>query len=269
MRPGRLEMNERVVVVTGSSTGIGRAIALRIAAEGARVIVHGRTDSVQLDQTLAQIRETGGTAAAVTCDFQNEDLVGSFPARASQPFGTPHVWINNAGGDVLTGGGPDMSLPEKLEFLWKVDVRASLILSRAAGRLMFDAAGDVDAEDRPSLINIGWDQAWTGMSGESGELFATTKGAVMAMTLSLAKSLAPRVRVNCIAPGWIKTEWGESAPAEWAERAVSESLMQRWGTPEDVAAVALFLAGRDSSFITGQVLNVNGGFRTCDDQEVL
>ena len=92
---------------------------------------------------------------------------------------------------------------------------------------------------------MGWDQAELGMAGESGQIFATIKGAVMAFSRSLAQSLSPRVRVNCLAPGWIRTEWAERASQYWQSRAVEESLLARWGTPEDVAAVAHFsrLAG--------------------------
>ena len=113
-----------------------------------------------------------------------------------------------------------------------------------------------------SIVNMGWDQAQTGMEGESGEIFATTKGAIMAMTRSLAKSLAPAVRVNCVAPGWIQTAWGEQTSEYWSQRAKQESLMERWGQPSDVAAAVAFLCSREASFISGHVLPVNGGFRT-------
>ena len=106
---------------------------------------------------------------------------------------------------------------------------------------------------------MGWDQAETGMEGDSGELFAATKGAIMAFTRSLALSLAPSVRVNAVAPGWIKTAWGESASAAWQERVLRETPLARWGTPEDVARVARFLVGPDAAFLTGQVVRVNGG----------
>ena len=112
-----------------------------------------------------------------------------------------------------------------------------------------------------SMVNIGWDQAEFGMSVDSGEMFATIKGAVMSFTRSLARSLAPRVRVNCVAPGWIKTEWGEHANTYWQSRATGESLLQRWGTPEDVANAVQYLACDLSSFLTGQIVRVNGGFR--------
>ena len=81
------------------------------------------------------------------------------------------------------------------------------------------------------------------------------------MTKSLAQSLAPKVRVNCIAPGWIQTKWGQSASEDWQRRAKSDALMDRWGQPEDVAAAAAYLASEESGFVSGQVLSVNGGFR--------
>ena len=109
------------------------------------------------------------------------------------------------------------------------------------------------------ILNVGWDQAATGMDGDSGELFAAAKAAVMAFTKSLAVSLAPAVRVNCVAPGWIKTAWGESAPDEWQARIMRETPLNRWGTPKDIARCARWLCSDDAAFVTGQVVNVNGG----------
>jgi 3-oxoacyl-[acyl-carrier protein] reductase len=111
------------------------------------------------------------------------------------------------------------------------------------------------------ILNLGWDQADFGMEGDGGQLFGTIKAAVMAFTKSLAKSLAPEVRVNCLAPGWIRTDWGDVASEVWQERAQRESLAGRWGAPEDVAHVARFLASPAASFINGQVVPINGGFR--------
>jgi 3-oxoacyl-[acyl-carrier protein] reductase len=162
------------------------------------------------------------------------------------------IWINNAGTDVLTGEAAAWSFEEKLAALWKVDVVASLRLSRAAGHKMRERGHGV-------ILNMGWDQAETGMAGDSGEFFAAVKGAVMAATRSLAKSLAPQVRVNCIAPGWICTEWGQQASVEWQARAKRESLLERWGEAEDVARVACFLVSPAASFINGQIIPINGG----------
>ena len=131
---------------------------------------------------------------------------------------------------------------------------ATVRLARAAGSRMAAQRGGV-------ILNMGWDASQRGMAGPSGELFATAKGAVMAFTRSLAQSLAPKVRVNCLAPGWIRTAWGQSAPRVWQERAEAECLLRRWGTPDDVARVACFLASPTASFLTGQVVEINGGFR--------
>jgi 3-oxoacyl-[acyl-carrier protein] reductase len=110
-----------------------------------------------------------------------------------------------------------------------------------------------------TILTMGWDQAETGMAGDSGELFAATKGAIMAFTRSLALSLAPTVRVNALAPGWIKTQWGEGASQAWQDRVLRETPMGRWGTPEDVAQVACFLVSPAAAFLTGQIIRVNGG----------
>jgi 3-oxoacyl-[acyl-carrier protein] reductase len=99
------------------------------------------------------------------------------------------------------------------------------------------------------------------MEGDNGELFSTTKGAVMAASQSLAQTFAPQVRVNCLAPGWIRTEWGETASDTWQKRARKQSLMDRWGTPEDIGTAAVWLASPASSFVSAQIIQVNGGFR--------
>jgi 3-oxoacyl-[acyl-carrier protein] reductase len=133
-----------------------------------------------------------------------------------------------------------------------VDVRATLLLGREVGRRLKAAGGGV-------LLNMGWDQAESGMEGDSGELFAASKGAVMAFTKSLALSLAPEVRVCCLAPGWVRTSWGENASATWQERVRRETPLERWGRPEDVAAAARWLVSPAAAYLTGQVMRVNGG----------
>jgi 3-oxoacyl-[acyl-carrier protein] reductase len=167
------------------------------------------------------------------------------------------IWINNAGGDVLTGNAAEWPFDEKLAYLWYVDVFAMMRLSRLVGHRMTQRGKGV-------IINMGWDQAECGMAGDAGQLFGTVKGAVMAFSRSLAKSLAPRVRVNCLAPGWIKTGWGENASEYWQQRAANESRLGRWGTPEDVARAACFLASPAAAFLTGVTLPVDGGLRQCE-----
>jgi 3-oxoacyl-[acyl-carrier protein] reductase len=242
-----------VAVVTGASSGIGRAIALELAQAGAAVLVHARANR-QLADVASQIAANGVEAQAVWFDLATFDGQDQLAQAAWDWQGAVDIWVNNAGVDTLTGAAAQWSFEEKLEALWRVDVRASVRLSRQIGQRM-------KARGQGVILNIGWDQAELGMGGDSGELFAATKGAVMAFTRSLAVSLAPQVRVNCIAPGWIKTAWGERASEAWQQRAVQESLRQRWGTPEDVAAAARFLASPAADFLTGQILHVNGGWR--------
>jgi 3-oxoacyl-[acyl-carrier protein] reductase len=240
-------------VVTGSSSGIGRAIARELARAGADVLIHARQNRAGAEGTADEIRALGRTADVTLADLAQtaeQDRVVEF-AWHWRPV---DIWVNNAGADVLTGDAAERSFEDKLSMLWSVDVVATLRLSRAVGRRMQKRGGGV-------ILNIGWDQVDTGMEGDSGELFATTKGAVMAATRSLAKSLAPEVRVNCLALGWIRTKWGEDASQDWQDRARSESLLDRWGTPEDVARTACFLASPAAAFINGQIIEINGGRR--------
>ena len=248
------ELSGQTAVVTGSSSGIGRAIALELAAAGADVLVHARRSREAAEKVAAEVRATGRQSEVVLCDLADEATHDALVNQAWAWRGGVAIWINNAGADVLTGETARWPFERKLKQLWQVDVTATMRLSRLTGARM-KAAGS------GAIVNIGWDQAEHGMAGDSGELFAATKGAVMAFTRSLAKSLAPEVRVNCLAPGWIRTAWGDRASQYWQERAERESMLGRWGTPQDVARAARFLVSADASFMTGQILPINGGFR--------
>ena len=243
----------RTALVTGSTRGIGRAVALELARAGAAVAVHGRSaaGAAEVAGLLAAPGAHAGTFLAdLAAAGSPERLVGD--VTAALPALDTVVLV--AGVDVLTGDAAAWPFERKLAALVRVDVEATLHLARALGAWMRDRGGG-------SIVTIGWDQAATGMEGDSGQLFAATKGAVMAFTRSLAKSLAPRVRVNCVAPGWIRTEWGEHASESWQRRAVRESMLGRWGLPEDVAHAVRWLVSPAAGFVTGQVVNVNGGWR--------
>jgi 3-oxoacyl-[acyl-carrier protein] reductase len=246
------DLSGRKTVVTGASSGIGRAIALEFARAGGDVVIHCRHSQAAAEKVATEIRELGRAAHVLCVDLGQTDALAGFVNAAWACFGHVDVWVNNAGADLLTGDESRWSFADKLNRLLDVDVRSSLLLSRLAGERMVAARSGV-------ILNVGWDQADRGMEGASGELFAASKNAVMGFSRSLAVSLGPHVRVNCVAPGWIRTAWGERAGEVWQERVRKETPMGRWGTPEDVAKLARFLASDDADFITGQVIRINGG----------
>jgi 3-oxoacyl-[acyl-carrier protein] reductase len=244
-----------VAVVTGASGGIGRAVALELARQGADVVVHGYRRRTAAESLAVEIRSLGRQSHALFADLTEEAACSSLADDAWRwKASGVDIWVNVAGADVLTGEAAQWPFEKKLAALWQVDVLATMNLSRFIGERM-------KASGRGTIINLGWDQAEQGMAGDSGEMFSAVKGAVMAFSRSLAQSLAPEVRVNCVAPGWIRTSWGEKASEYWQERATRQSLRGRWGTPEDVARVVAFLASPAADFITGQIVAVNGGFR--------
>jgi len=239
-------------VVTGASGGIGRAIALELARGGADVLVHARTSKAAAEQVAEEIRRMNRSAPVLLADLGEPQPRDDFAERCRKALGRFDLWINNAGVDLLTGPAAKWSYEKKLARLLEVDVVATALLSKKAGEYL-------QAEGGGSILNIGWDQSDRGMAGDSGELFSTAKNAIMGLTRSLAVSLAPDVRVNCIAPGWIRTAWGEGASEYWQNRVLEETPLKRWGTPEDIAHMARFLASPQAAYITGQVINVNGG----------
>ncbi len=239
-------------VVTGSTSGIGRAIVTEFARAGADVLVHGCHNVTAANCLAEELRQLGSQAVVVMADLGCESGLAAFVERCWSELGGVDVWVNNAGADLLTGDAAAWEFSQKLQRLYEIDIRSTLLLSRLVGDKMIEAGGG-------TILNIGWDQAEHGMEGDSGELFAAAKSAIMGFTRSLSVSLAPKVRVNCIAPGWIRTKWGEGASPIWQERVLRETPLKRWGTPEDVAAVARFLASREASYLTGQMIYVNGG----------
>jgi 3-oxoacyl-[acyl-carrier protein] reductase len=249
-----LSLAGRTAVVTGAGSGIGRAIAAELAAAGAHCFLHTGSNRAGLDETIAAVRAANVQAAGEVADLSSFEAQDRLVEQACNWHGGVDIWINNAGVDVLTGERAGWSFEQKLAALWEVDVIATARLSRAVGKRML-------ARGQGAIVNIGWDQAEQGMAGDSGELFAMIKGAVMAFTRSLAQSLAPAVRVNCVAPGWIRTAWGQDASPAWQARARREALLDRWGAPADIARAVVFLASPAADFINGQIVPVNGGFR--------
>ena len=192
--------------MTGASGGIGRAIALELAHQGAEIVLHGHRRLPLAEKLATEIHALGRQAVALSADLANAAARTEFASAAWRWHSGIDILVNAAGADVLTGDAAPWTFDRKLQALWEVDVLATLDLSRNLGQRMKERTGRGGV-----ILNIGWDQAEHGMAGDSGEMFAAIKGAVMAFSRSLAQSLAPQVRVNCLAPGWIRTAWGEGA----------------------------------------------------------
>lgn len=244
-------LNGKRILVTGSSTGIGRAIVLECATAGADVIVNWRRSANKAAAVAAEARALGVQADVICSDVADEQDRRKL-VRAAFDSGRVDAIVNNAGADLLTTELRNAEFAQKLNALIQTDMIGTIELSRAFGK-RFQEQG------RGAILNIGWDQSDRGMEGDSGELFATAKNAIMGFSRSLAVSLAPHVRVNCIAPGWIRTAWGDNASDYWQQRVMAETPLKRWGKPQDIANMARFLLSDDASYITGQVINVNGG----------
>jgi len=251
-------MTSRVVVVTGSSSGIGQCIAQAFAKRGDSVVVHGLQNLAGLSHSANLINEAGANVRAIVADVSNAASSRQLVEAAFAWRDRVDVWVNAAGADVLTGSSSKLSFDAKLEKLWKTDVVGSIRISRAVALRMM---AQLTTATLPTIINLSWDQAEIGFEGESGQFFSPTKAAIAAFSKSLAKSVGPQVRVNCIAPGWIQTAWGASASEVWDRRAQGESMLARWGRPSDIANAALMLASPECEFINGQTIAVNGGWK--------
>jgi 3-oxoacyl-[acyl-carrier protein] reductase len=233
-KSGDRRLADKVVLVTGASSGIGRSIALACAR-------------------ASLIRQLGTRVETRQLDLRTEVSARALATDLGRSFGRIDAWINNAGADILTGTGAQLSRVEKLDLVLDVDVRGTVFASWAAVDLM---------RGQPNggvIINMSWDHVTQGMAGENPVLYSVAKGAILSFSRSLAREVAPGVRVNVLAPGFIATAFENEAAEGWRRHVVEVTPLRRWGTPDDVAGAAVYLASDEAAFLTGQVIMVNGG----------
>jgi 3-oxoacyl-[acyl-carrier protein] reductase len=247
-QPGACRLDGMRAVVTGASSGIGAAIAEAFGAAGATVLVTHRNSG----EKAAAVAEPIGALVA-QADLGTRDACEALVAQARERLGGLDVWVNNAGADVLTGDAAEWDWERKLDILLAVDLKGTVACSYAAGAVMREQSSG------GTILNMSWDHVTAGMAGENPELFSAVKGGVLAFSKSLARGLAPRVRVNVLCPGWIETAFAREVDRDFYRSVAESTPLARWGRPQDVATAALWLASPGAAFVTGQAVNINGG----------
>ncbi|WP_256391791.1 SDR family NAD(P)-dependent oxidoreductase [Natronoarchaeum rubrum] len=234
-----------VVVVTGSTRGLGETIARRFAAEGAAVVVSGRTVE-DGEAVAASIREDEGEATFVEVDLRDPDAVAALIDAAAEEYGTLDVVVNNAGVETYTG--VEEATMEDWNLVVETDLRAYWLCVKRAAEHMNEGA----------VVNVSSNHAFA----TTPEMFPynAVKPAVEGMTRAMALDLGPEIRVNSVAPGWTEIErTTEGLDEETHERAKASHPLGRLGRPEDIAGAVTFLASDDAAFVTGTSLVVDGG----------
>jgi len=241
---------KHTVLVTGSSRGIGAGIARRFALEGHRVAIHYREREDLARALLEELSGEGCSVMLVSGDLTVPAVAANIVKAVRETFGFVDVLINNAGIALPTQLITDTSLADWNRVL-ETNVTSMFLLTNAV-------LPEMISKQRGAIVNIS--SMWGVIGGSCEVAYSASKAAVIGYTKSLAKEVAPSgVRVNCIAPGFVLTDMTRTFPQEAIDAICEETPLLRAGTPEDIAAAALFLASENASFITGQVLSVDGG----------
>lgn len=251
------EFADAVVVVTGASTGLGRAIAVEVAEKGARaVVVNYASSAAEAETTAALVKAKGASAVIVKGDVGSDQDCRAI-AAAAEPFGRIDALFNNAGVTMFAGHGDlDAVSAEDFLRLYKVNVIGAYQMIRAARSLL---------EASPGIAAVVNTASIAGVAGVGSSVpYAASKGALITMTLSLARALAPKIRINALCPGFIDTPWFEKALAPEVLKAVrrgqeATTPLKTVATVDEIVGAAVFLASPAARHITGETLLVDGG----------
>lgn len=242
-------LDGKAALVTGASRGIGRAIALRLASEGAKVAINFAGNQKAAEEVKSEIEANGGEAILVQANVADPAAVEAMFAKVVEAFGTVDILVNNAG---ITRDGLLLRMKdEDFEAVIDTNLKGVFYCTKAAAKLMMK-------KHSGRIVNM---SSVVGLIGNAGQTnYAASKAGVLGFSKSAAKELAARgITVNMVAPGFIDTDMTAVLADKVKEAMVKEIPLRRMGRPEDVANAVLFLVSDCSSYITGQVINVDGG----------
>ncbi|MGG2108158.1 3-oxoacyl-[acyl-carrier-protein] reductase [Lysinibacillus pakistanensis] len=243
------KLEGKVAVVTGASRGIGRAIALKLADEGAKVVVNYSGSQAKAEEVVARIQENGGEAIAVQASVSQTEEVTALIDTAVKTFGSLDILVNNAG---ITRDNLLMRMKEdEWDDVLNTNLKGVFLCTKAVARqMMKQRAG--------RIINI---SSIVGVAGNAGQAnYVAAKAGVIGLTKTTAKELASRnILVNAIAPGFIETEMTDQLPEELKQGMLTQIPLAKLGQPEDIAKAVAFLASDDANYMTGQTLHIDGG----------
>ncbi|UWQ96756.1 glucose 1-dehydrogenase [Rhodobacteraceae bacterium M385] len=243
-----MKLANKTAIITGGGRDIGRACALKLAAEGANVAISYFASSAGADSAVAEIKAAGGNAIAVQADLNHQEGVDALVNATVEAFGSVDVLVNNSGGLIARKTFAEMSL-EHFNNVMSLNLTSTFMMIKAVGPHM----------GQGTIVNLASQAARDG-GGPGSVAYAASKGAIMTMTRGLAKELGPDVRVNGLCPGMIDTDFHNIHTPDAGRRAYEANApVKRQGTPDDVANLVLFLACDDSSFLTGTNVDINGG----------
>ena len=241
-------MSKKTALVTGASRGIGKACAQTLASAGFRVVLAARSLE-KLEETAAAIQAAGGEPFVIEIDLSNRDSIASAIAKAAKEFGRIDVLVNNAG---ITKDGLALRMKPAD---WDVVLQTNLTGAFYATQQVLSG---MVRERWGRIVNISSIVGETGNPGQAN--YVASKAGLIGLTKSLAQELGSRnITVNAIAPGYIETDMTHGLSAELKQKMLDMTPLKRMGTPDDIAAAVKFLVSEDASFITGHVLDVNGG----------